>query len=470
MSPIAEKKVVEEHFDEIAKNYDYWKKKNWYYYATIKAHLSRIVPPQASVLEVGCGTGAILNSLNPSRGVGIDISSEMVKLASQKFPQHTFIHSPIEDLKLDEKFDYIIMVDVVDHVYDVMSVFENLYRFCKPTTQIILTTINPWWDPILHVMEKIGAKMPEGPHNFIEKRNLGKMIELLDFSISYSGYMLLFPKHIPLLSFLANSLGTRIGILNKFSSVQHMIIQPVSKNETNLNYGCSVIIPCYNEAGNIEEAIRRIPRMGKYTEIIVVNDGSKDNTAQVVRGLEKEFPNLKLIDYSPNRGKGQAVQAGFDAATQEVIMILDADISTPPEELPRFFNPINQGRCQFVNGTRMVYPMEEQAMRMANLFGNKLFGFTMSFITQQHLTDTLCGTKALLKKDYLRMSWGLDKWGDFDLLFGAAKIGSKIMEVPVHYLSRKSGESKMKAFQHGMHLMRACWLGFRELVFYSERK
>lgn len=468
--PIAGKEAVEEHFDEVAKNYDYWKKKNWYYYSSIKSYISRIVPEGASVLEVGCGTGQILDSLKPSRGVGIDISGEMIKLASQKFPQHTFIHSPIEDLSINEKFDYIIMVDVVDHVYDVMSVFENLSRFCKPTTQIILTTVNPWWEPILNVMEKFGAKMPEGPHNFIEKGNLSKMIELLDFSVSYSGYMLLFPKYIPVLSFLANSLGTRLWLLNKFSCVQSMIIQPKSKNEINLNYGCSVVIPCYNEAGNIEAAVRRIPAMGRYTEIIVVNDGSKDNTAQVVRGLEKDFPNLKLIDYSPNRGKGQAVKAGFDASTQEVVMILDADISTPPEELPRFFNPINQGRCQFVNGTRMVYPMEQEAMRTANLLGNKIFGLIMTFITQQHLTDTLCGTKALLKKDYGRMTWGKDKWGDFDLLFGAAKIGSKIAEVPVHYLSRKSGESKMKAFRHGLHLLSACLRGFRELVFYSREQ
>jgi ubiquinone/menaquinone biosynthesis C-methylase UbiE len=467
MSPIDQKENVEEHFDEVAKKYDYWKNKNWYYYETIKSFIGRIIPEGASVLEVGCGTGEILASVKPSRGVGIDISSEMTKIAARKFPQYDFIHAPIEELKINEKFDYVIMVDVVDHVYDVMDVFENLFKFCKPTTQIILTTINPWWDPILMLMEKIGAKMPEGPHNFIEKRNLSKMVELLDFSISYSGYMLLFPKYIPVLSFLANSLGTRMWGISKCSAVQYMIIQPTVKNKTDLGYGCSVIIPCYNEAGNIEEAVKRVPQMGRGTEVVVVNDGSKDKTAEIVRGLQ--LPHVTLIDYSPNRGKGNAVKAGFDAAQNEVIMILDADISTPPEELPRFFNPLNQGRCQFVNGTRLVYPMQEQAMRTLNLFGNKLFGMIMSFITQQHLTDTLCGTKALLKSDFKRMSWGLDKWGDFDLLFGAAKIGSKIMEVPVHYKSRKADKSKMNSFRHGLHLLRACFLGFRELVFVKSK-
>ena len=316
------------------------------------------------------------------------------------------------------------------------------------------------------VMEKLKAKMPEGPHNFIEKRNLGKVLEVLDFSISYSGYMLLFPKYLPGLSFFANTLGVRLWGLNKLSSVQYMTIQPRAKNTTDLGFGCSVVIPCYNEEGNIESAVRRIPKMGKMTEIIVVNDGSSDQTAEKVRSLQKDFPNLKLVDYQPNHGKGYAVRQGFDAATQDVIMILDADMSVPPEELPRFFDPINKGLCQFVNGTRLVYPMQDQAMRMLNHLGNKFFGLLMTFITQQSLTDTLCGTKALLKSDYKRIKWGLDKWGDFDLLFGAAKLGLKILEVPIHYMSRKSGESKMKTFRHGMHLLKACARGFKELVFF----
>lgn len=467
MSPIMAKESVEEHFDEIAPNYDYWKKKNAYYYSTIKTFISRIIPEGSSVLEVGCGTGEILATTKPQRGVGIDISKKMVELASQKFPQYTFIHSPIEDLQLGEKFDYIVMIDVVDHVHDVMDVFHSLYRFCHSETQVILTTINPWWDPILSVMEKFGAKMPEGPHNFIEKRNLTKMLELMDFSISYSGYMLLFPKKIPVLSFLANSIGTRMWGIQKMSAVQYMLIHPMVKNDIDLRLGCSVIIPCYNEQDNIEEAIRRTPQMGRETEIIVVNDCSTDNTAQKVRDLQSRYPNLKLVDYSPNRGKGYAVRKGFEAATQEVLMILDADISTPPEELPRFFDPLNKGICQFVNGTRMVYPMENQAMRTLNLFGNKIFGFIMSFVTQQNLTDTLCGTKAFYKKDLKMIKWGLDKWGDFDLLFGAARTGKKIMEVPVHYMTRKSGESKMRSFRHGVHLLRACYLGFKELVFFK---
>lgn len=464
MTPIMKKEEVQSHFDEIASQYDYWKRKNVYYHSTIKAFLGRMIPEGSHVLEIGCGTGEILAYLKPSRGVGIDISEEMVNVASKKFPQYEFIHSPVEDLKLDHKFDYIVMVDVVDHVYDVMDMFKNVYKFCKPTTQIFLTTINPWWDPILMFMEKMNAKMPEGPHNFIDMQHLTSMVGLLNFTVSYKGFLLLFPKRIPLLSYLANSIGVRLWPINKLSSVQYMSILPMPENMTDLGYGCSVVIPCYNEEGNVEEAVKRIPKMGKETEIIVVNDGSSDGTAAKVKALQKDYPNLQLIDYHPNRGKGYAVKQGFDAASQEVVMILDADISTLPEELPRFFDPINKGLCQFVNGTRMVYPMQDQAMRTLNHLGNKMFCRIMSFITQQDLTDTLCGTKALLKSDFKRMKWGVDKWGDFDLLFGAAKIGSKIIEVPVHYMSRESGESKMKTFRHAFHLLMACFRGFRELI------
>jgi glycosyltransferase involved in cell wall biosynthesis len=148
-------------------------------------------------------------------------------------------------------------------------------------------------------------------------------------------------------------------------------------------------------------------------------------------------------------------------------MILDADIAVPPEELPRFFEPLNKGICDFVNGSRMVYPMEKESMRFLNLLGNKAFGLIMTFLVGQNITDTLCGTKALYKKDFKYIKMGADKWGDFDLLFGIAKLGGIIVEMPVHYMARKSGKSKMKTLQHGIHLLRACFRGFKELILRS---
>lgn len=459
-----DEKKIKIHFDSIAKDYDKWKRKNAYYHNNIKSMIKKAVRPGSKVLEIGCATGEVLHSVKPAVGVGIDISSEIIKIAKKKFPQYTFVQSSIEKFQYQEKFDYIILVDLIDHIYDIISLFENMHRVCHPNTKIILTTINPWWGPILTFMEKIGMKMPEGPHNFIEKGHLHKIVEFLDFSISFSGYMLLSPKYIPILSFLANTIGIKMWGINKFSCVQFMFLRPLPKNENNLNLGCSVVIPCYNEAKNIEEAIKRVPKMGKETEIIVVSDGSKDETVNIVHNLKKDYPNLKSIDYPDNKGKGFAVKQGFDAATQEILMILDADMSVPPEELPYFFNLLNKGVCDFVNGTRLVYPMERQAMRFLNLLGNKIFSIIMTSITLQHLTDTLCGTKALHKRNYQYIKMGMDRWGDYDLLFGAAKLGNKILEIPVHYKTRRTGESKMKTLKHAFHLLWLCLKGFKELV------
>ena len=456
--------LIRAHLDGIAKDYNSWQRKNAYYYRTIASLVARVVRPGSSVLVVGCKTGDLLASSRPGQGVGIDISPLMIKLAREKYPRHTFFESSIEEFSYQGVFDYVIMADMVDHVYDVVSLFEGAYRFCHPGTKIIITTINPWWEPVLSLAERMGAKMPEGPHNFIEKRNLAKMIEFLDYAISYSGYLLLMPKYIPLVSFLVNAIGTRIWGLNKLSFVQYMVLHPLPADANDLGYGCSVIIPCFNESANIEEAVSAVPAMGKATEIIVVNDGSEDRTAEVARVLMARYRNLKLIDYQPNKGKGYAVQQGFQAASQEVLMILDADRSVLPGELPRFFAVLNKKKGDFVNGTRMVYPMEYEAMRFFNLLGNKIFGLIMTFIVGQHLTDTLCGTKALLRKDFVRMRMGLDRWGDFDLLFGAARLGLKIVEMPVHYKARKAGASKMNAIRHGFHLLRACFRGFKELV------
>ena len=459
-----QKDHVKKHLDMLAKDYDQWKKKNTYFYSNLERYVKRNIIPGSRVLEIGCRTGDMLAASEASYGVGLDISPEIVKIAAKKHPKYIFKCSSPDQLDPNEKFDYVILLNILGYVNDIASLFDDVYKVCHPKTKILVTTVNPWWDSILTLFEKLKMKIPSAPHNFIEKANLTKMIDSSDYTISYTGYMTLCPKFVPVLSFLANTIGVRVWGVRLLSILQYMILKPKPENKTDLGYGCTVVIPCCNEEDNIEEAVRRVPKMGKNTEIIVVNDGSTDGTAGVVSSLEKEIPGLRLIDYSPNRGKGYAVEQGFNAASEEVMMILDADMTVIPEELPRFFNLLNKGVCRFVNGTRMIYPMQEKAMKKLNLLGNNVFGAVMTFLTGQRLTDTLCGTKALYKRDYKRIRMGVDKWGDFDLLFGAAKNGDKIMEVPVHYMSRKAGKSKMKTLSHGIHLTKVCIRGFKELV------
>lgn len=220
-------------------------------------------------------------------------------------------------------------------------------------------------------------------------------------------------------------------------------------------YLITVVIPCYNEEGNIEECIKRVPKLGNKTEILVVDDGSKDQTAAIVNKLKKRFSNLKLLSYKPNKGKGFAVNAGMKKSSGEILVILDADMTVPPEELPKFISPLISGKAGFTNGTRFKKAMEKGAMKKFNFAGNKLMGKLFSLAINQQITDSLCGTKALFKKDFLKMG-GIDPndpWSDFSLIFGAAKLGLKIKEIPVTYKKRLAGKSKMKLLQHGSKLL-----------------
>ena len=217
------------------------------------------------------------------------------------------------------------------------------------------------------------------------------------------------------------------------------------------------IVPCKNERGNIDDIVARTPDMGKGTELIFVDGNSNDGT---VEEIEKHIEagtrkNMRLIHQGDGKGKGDAVRKGFAAATGDVLFILDADLTVPPEDLPKFYAAIAEGKAEFVNGSRLVYPMEGEAMRFLNSLGNKFFGLALSAILEQRLKDTLCGTKVLFRRDYERIAANrgffgdFDPFGDFDLLFGAAKQNLKIVELPIRYRARTYGETKISRFREG---------------------
>jgi len=456
------KEKIKSHFNAIAVNYDGWKKKNSYYYSEIKRLFSSFIPKKSNVIDIGCGTGEILNHVEPARGVGIDISDAMIKIAKEKFSHLRFINSDIDNLSLDRKFDYVIMADIIDHLPDIWETFVSLKKIINEDTKIIITTINLDWEPLLLICEKLGLKMPEGPHNFISIDDLINLLVLNNFQIEQKGASLLIPIYIPFISNIINKLAAKIPFLQNLCVIKYLVVSYKDELEKNKNLTCSVIVPCHNEAENIEECIKRIPRIGKYTEIIVVDDGSTDGTKEQLIRIKKER-DIKFISYPTNKGKGYAVKAGFDFASGDILMILDADMTVMPEELPRFFIPFVNDHAEFVNGARMIYPVSKQAMRRLHLFGNKVFTLILSWLMNKRITDTLCGTKALYAKDYKKMKMGHCRWGDFDLLFGAAKLNLNIAEMPVHYKHRVAGKSKMRTFKHGLLLLRMCFRGFVEL-------
>lgn len=217
----------------------------------------------------------------------------------------------------------------------------------------------------------------------------------------------------------------------------------------------SIIIPCYNEEDNIEECLRRIPKMPWKTEVIVVDDGSKDNTSKMARKVKAKYRmnNARIISYKQNHGKGYALRTGIQAAKGTFGIILDADMATQPEEIPSVVKPLFDGKTDFVNTTRFIYPMEEGSMRPLHKPGNKVFAFLVSTIIGQRLNDTLCGFKAFRIKPF-KNKLRENEWPDFELLIKAKRMNMRILEVPINYKGRVAGVSKMKTFKHGYSMLK----------------
>jgi SAM-dependent methyltransferase len=415
------------------------------------------VPEGVSALEMGCATGDLLAIVRPEVGLGIDLSPAMVAGARRKYPHLEFLEADAVFFETESRFDCIIMNNLLEYIEDIQDLFQNCRRLLNPRGRVLLTTLNPLWTPVLRTGAKLGLCTPDTERNFVTGLDAANLLSLNGFEVVTMIRRTLLPKNVPLLAPLINLVAGQAPGLKRLCMTEFLVARPVRARH---DYSVSVVVPCYNEVDNIEQCVRRVPHMGAQTEVIVVDDGSQDGTASRVTPELNPSVEVRCISYRPNRGKLHAVRTAFEAARGDVLMILDADMTVPPEDLPYFYRPLRDGLADFTNGTRLIYPMANRAMKLQNFYGNKLFGALVSWLTGSHLSDTLCGTKAFFREDYRHFSMGYDPWGDFDLLFGAAQNGSKILEVPVHYEERRAGQSKMKALRHTWALLKACWHGF----------
>jgi SAM-dependent methyltransferase len=463
-------------YDRLAPERERWQQRSRAYYRNIERLIRFIVPEGASVLEIGCGLGDLLASLKPAEGLGVDLSPRHVELARARHPQLRFAVADAETLDAPEvagrTFDFVVLSDTVGALNDVSAAFRALRRVCHPGTRVIVTYYNFLWEGVLGLAQKLRLKMPIPAQNWLGMDDLANLLELNHFEVIRKGMAQLLPIDVPLVAPLLNRYLAPLPGLRHLALTEFFVARlanggaPISAKD----YSCSVVVPCKNEQGNIDDIVARTPEMGKGTEIIFVDGNSTDGT---VAAIEKHIqagtrPRMKLIHQGEGRGKGDAVRKGFAAATGDMLFILDADLTVAPEDLPKFYAAIAEGRGEFINGSRLAYPMEGQAMRFLNMVGNKAFGLALSGILQQRLKDTLCGTKVLLRKDYERIARArgffgeFDPFGDFDLIFGAAKQNLRIVELPVRYRARTYGETKISRWRNGATLLRMTALAYRK--------
>lgn len=412
----------------------------------------------------------MLAAVRPSRGVGVEISDTMVECAYRQHANLYFVKSDPEALELNETFDYNLFNHIFDTV-DILRALERIRRHCTPETRIVVINYSQLWEPVLEIASKIGLRSQFVESNWVSENDIRGFLKLAGFRPVRKHRLMLFPKWIPGFSRLLNGLLARLPGLRGLCLMQVMVARPLAEPKHEDDITVSVVVPCRNEAGNVRQAVERIPKMGKHTEILFCDDRSTDGTADEVRRMIALYPDkdIRLVE-GPGICKAENVWAGFRAARADVLVILDADLTVMPEELPMFVRALVTLQGDFVNGSRLIYPMPHLAMKFANMIGNKFFGWVFSFLLDQRIKDTLCGTKVLWRKDWCRMevnlgSWGIkDLWGDYELLFGASKLHMEVVEVPVHYQERIHGVTKMtKVFSNGLRMLLICWHAWNQL-------
>jgi SAM-dependent methyltransferase len=433
-------------------------------------YLKFLIPAGARVLELGCGTGDLLAALAPSFGVGVDFSEGMIAQARKAHPDLTFLVGDIEDAAfvraLPGPFDVIVVVDTLGALDDCQGMFEALHALCTRETRLVIGHFSHLWYPALKSAEAVGLKMPQPAQNVLAPADVRLLAALADFEAVKSEARLLLPVRLLGLGRLVNRFLAPFPLIRQLC-LRHYTVCRSLRHSADVPKSATIVIPARNERGNIEPAVERIPRFVEDLEIIFVEGHSQDGTWQEIERVVAAYPHydIKAV-HQPGKGKADAVFAGFEIARGDVVMILDADLTMPPEQLPKFWEAIRSGKGEFINGSRLIYPMEQEAMRFLNLIANKVFSLLFTWLLSQRFTDTLCGTKALRSSDYARLKAGrsyfgdFDPFGDFDLIFGASKLGLKAVEVPIRYASRSYGETQISRFRHGAMLLRMVGFAF----------
>ncbi len=427
--------TIKKYFEKILEDKEKWHRKNHFYHDYVDHFTDFIVPSGATTL---------------------------------------LVNTPLVDIeKAGKDVDYVVLSDVLGYAYDIEDVLHDSWKVLKPNGRIVITQYSELWEPILRLASKLGLRAPSIEQNWLSRVDLNNSVTLAGFEIVKSGSKMLFPKYVPLVSYFFNKILVNIWPFSRLGVFRYVVARKVTRDIPVRQPSISIIVPARNEAGTIEKIANELPELGSFTEIIFIEGHSRDNTFAEIERVVRNYRGHKRLSYAiqEGKGKGDAVRKGFDMATGDILAIYDADMTVPPEEMVKFYRALAENRADFINGSRLVYPMEKQSMRLLNFFGNKFFSFAFTYIIGQPIRDTLCGTKVLWKKEYEavkanREFFGdFDPFGDFDLLFGAVKLNMKIIDMPVHYKDRIYGATNISRWSHGWLLLKMTWFAIRKLKF-----
>ena len=453
-----------------------------YYYDYLTRMLRARVPPGQRVLDLGCGPGHLLAALEPARGVGIDVAATAVGAARRCYGAEglQFFEGDAADRRLlgqlDGPFDVVLLVNVVTQLTDVQRTFEGLHPLCHSRTRVFIYSYSRLWQPLLRMGELLGLKYRQPPESWLPPEEVENMLSLADFEVVRRDRQVVFPVGVPGLADLLNRFVGHVPLVDLLSLMFGMVARPSpgrGRGSRVQEPSTSVIIPCRNESGHVRPLVERLPRLGPSSEFLLVEGNSTDDTEAVIKQVIAERPDLPLrFLKQTGRGKGDAVRLGFAEARGEIVLILDSDMGVAPADVPKFVEALVRGKGEMVNGSRMVYPMEGRAMRFLNLLANKSFALLFSWLLGQQVRDTLCGTKALYREDYERIAANrsyfgdFDPFGDFDLLFGAARLNLRIVDLAVRYHERTYGDTNISRWRHGLLLLRMSLFAARKLKFH----
>jgi len=473
-SPVSpRKKAILESGLEWSRKHPDWDEKKRYSHEEHFRYLNFLIPEGMRVLDLGCGSGNLLALLKPSYGVGIDFNKNLIESAISRFPDLHFLIGDIENneiiRQLSGPFDIIIISDIIGEIDDIEIFLKNLHLHCTSDTRVIISYYNPLWEPLVKIAGALGLKKPQVEQNWLSTEDIRNIIELAGFEVIKQDWRQLIPFRLLGLGHFFNRYIATLPLIRKLSLRNYAVARSQEKTSEK-DFSVTVLIPCRNERGNIENAIKRTPSFCKDMEFIFVEGHSKDGTLEEIHRVKNEYPayDIKVIT-QPGIGKADAVRAGFDIARGKILMILDADLTMPPEDLPKYYQVLVSGHGEFVNGSRLVYPMEMEAMRFLNHIANQIFSMLFTYLLNQRFTDTLCGTKVLQRKHYWRIVANrtyfgdFDPFGDFDLIFGATKLNLKVVEIPIRYSNRQYGTTQISRVRHGILLVKMVVFAFRKL-------